>query len=511
MIEFLANESSELNSSPIDSSIAILFTIIAVIIVAGLAVLFFYLIRRERDRYVTERLKNGVMNKARFNDFVRRRIKIAKRTSRFAVAFIKILGDDELYNSLGAKQYEAMLKALNERVYAIMPIGTKLCNYEQGIVAVFIDQNMDQKGLEDVSLFCVNECKKPIELVTRVKVSVSVNIGVATFDFDKNKDHLQYIANAQMALRTAEKAGANSYYVYTPELDFSEDEKYRFFRDMKKAGVKNEYVLYYGAVRAASGVTTGFYGKLYRDSEDNGLIPGEKFIPALVQSGEIINVGNVAFTALCEAVRDYMASTGKEPIFSYYATARETATQSTAALMYKAVKGAKILPGEICVVTDEFKSESVLSTLKKLKDYGFLIGGILTEENSADLVTAVEKLGFDRIEIPVSYIVGERATFYYKGLCDMLSKYALSCGASLTVTGIETKEQMTEAAELGATDFIGFISNEQKTALEAEPLADPAVFAVKNEELIEEPAEEAGEEREDLSEPIEETEEGAEE
>ena len=111
----------------LNSGVAVFLAILFIILGGGLLFWLYLGIRRERNRYISEKLKTNAMDKAAFDEMLSRRFRVAKKNSHFSVMLIKIREGAELFRSLGEKQYDALLAELEDRLYAILPKATNIC------------------------------------------------------------------------------------------------------------------------------------------------------------------------------------------------------------------------------------------------------------------------------------------------------------------------------------------------------------------------------------------------
>lgn len=447
-------------------SVALLLTIVFIIVASAAIVLLYFGVRRERHRFIADKLKLSVMNKTSFDEMIARRVKVAKKNSHFSVMLVKIADARELAVSLGDKQYEALLVDLQERLYTVLPKNSKACVYEDDVIAVFIDEDLDGKALSDLAGFAIVECTKTFTLVTKVDVKINVYIGAVAYDHSLGLSADKFTGNAEEALKTAERSGENKYSVYSPEMDYSEDETYQYYRGMKNAIETNEYVLRYAPVYTDENETAAFRSLLRWDHKEQGVIEGEKFLPALVQSGEIFKVGEKTFSQLCADINKYKQSApNAETVFTFYATERQMSTSNFPDEIYRLSKKFRVEPQNICIEIDAFTDKIVTENIKKFKGFAFKIAAVVDTENAAGAMGQMQDVSPDWIEIPADFIATCKENYFYKGIAEMIVKFAAENNATVVATDLGTEEELATARELGINRYQGKFVAEEKESL----------------------------------------------
>src|SRR5580658_7785700 len=130
---------------------------------------------------------------------------------------------------------------------------------------------------------------------------ISAKVGVALYPED-GADADTLFKNAESALKGAKNSGAR-YLCYAEEMTASMAGRLSLENRLRQALERGEFVLHYQPkVNLASGVLTGVEALLRWNDPLTGLVPPNRFIPILEETGLIHEVGQ---WALHEAVTDY--------------------------------------------------------------------------------------------------------------------------------------------------------------------------------------------------------------
>jgi diguanylate cyclase (GGDEF)-like protein len=139
----------------------------------------------------------------------------------------------------------------------------------------------------------------PFDVGSR-EIDVSLRSGLAIYPKDASSP-LQLLQHAEAALRRAKEAGVNDF-EYTASINAQLAERMLLSQKLHRALDLKQFVIHYQPiVDLFNGRITGAEALLRWNDPERGLVPPDKFISLLEQSGQIIPVGN---WVLDQAARD---------------------------------------------------------------------------------------------------------------------------------------------------------------------------------------------------------------
>ena len=448
----LAAETAE-NPVVLSDGVAVLLSIVFVLVFAALVVVLFFGIRRERNRYISEKLKTNVIGKPKFDEMLARKIKVAGKKTRFTVMLIRVLEGKDLLRSLGEKQYHAVLAELQERFYAVLPKGTAIAIYEDDTFAVCFDGDLDRKAVSDLAAFCLAEGGKTVSLITKIKVNVKLIIGAAIYGYAGKQTVEEFFANVNHALMLASAKGENNYVVHSPEVDFADDENVKFYKDIRKAIENGEFSLSYQPILSMDGALIAYESFLRWNHKEYGMMRANRFLPVLVQSGDIQRIGMDSFTQLCLTVNRYRSQNGtgsESVIFSMNFSTRQLLLPTFSDDLYRILKRHHLEVGDFCIEVSDLKTPAVLDNLKKLREKGFRVAvDGFNMDDSSNALNELQMLSPEWVKLPISFIKQSDTNFFARGIVDMLVRFAENAKIKLIATGIETEEEKKIARGLG--------------------------------------------------------------
>lgn len=451
----LQEENALENAVNLSPGVATLLSILFVLVFAALTVFLFFRIRRERNRFIAEKLKTNNIGKAGFDEMIARRIRVAKKTTHFTAMFIRLYKAEDLLKSLGEKQYGATMHELENRFCSVLPKGANVTIYENDLFAAYFDGDLDRKAVSDLAAFCIAEGTKPITLITKIKVDVEISIGAAIFSYEEKATAEQFFASVRHALMLSEAKGVNKYVIYSPEADFADDENVKFYQDIRKAIENGEFLLSYQPIMSMKKELIAYESFLRWNHKEYGMMRANKFLPMLVQSGDIQRIGMDAFTQLCLALNKYRMQNDKDKsvVFSMNFGTRQLLLSTFSDDIYKVLKRYHLSVSDVCIEVSDFKTPEVLDTLRKMRDHGFRIAvDGFHLEGSSDMLNELQLLSPEWIKLPYNFIQQCETNFFAKGMIEMLVRFANDTGVKLIATNVETAEEAAYAEKMG----IGF-------------------------------------------------------
>lgn len=438
MLKFILNNTD----ANVDGSVAIMFTIIFVLFAA--ASIFFLQrgIRKERSRYIAEKLNIGEMDKAAFDNMMSRRFATANKNTFFSVMFIEISDAKDMRESFGQKQYQWIVDTLVKRFNKVLPKGTKICLYDYDLIAAIINEDLDRKGLSDLASFCLMEGHRAIPLITRVQVEADLSIGIASYNaFSANYE--QFLQNLELSVAASKRSGLNKFTIYSSDLLGSDSEEVKYYQEIKAAIESNEFTLYYQPIYDLNTrLPVGYESLLRWNHKTLGVLSPNKFLTILEQSGDINWVGNWAFAQLLKTAEDYRRKHPETPVvFSMNLSPKQLMSTHLVEDFRKTLRQYNKVPAsDICMEIVEFamfdKMEIVGENIEKLKQCGFKIA---IDDFGLEMSTLkmLESIHVDWIKLDKRFVEQSKDDFLYSGLVSTLVGFAERNDSKIVAEGVE--------------------------------------------------------------------------
>lgn len=420
------------------------YLIVALVFVLFCVGVFFLIlgIKRDRNRLIAEKYKIKELDRIGFEDMLRHKYEIAKADTHFTVMIVRFEGLDQLKSSLGERQVKKIAATLRERIIKVIPQGSKICDYDDSAIALFIEELMDNKGLANVALSVITECNRPVTLLTRTKMTVNVNVGIASNN-EFSPDAATLLQNTELAAINSAKGGFNKYEIYSEQLAETQTEEYKQYQEIKEAIKGHQFTVYYQPiVNLDTGKVMAYESLVRWEHPSLGLLTPAKFLPIMEQTGDINWIGVWAFEELLKMQTAHYKNhpDDRDLIFTLNLSPKQLMYPHLAEEFRKVYKRYKIPAANICMEIVEFamfdKVPEVSSNILKLTQMGFKIA---VDDFGLEMssLKMLEGLAFDWIKLDRKFIEQAQDDFLIGGLVETLVGFASHKQFIIVAEGVE--------------------------------------------------------------------------
>lgn len=429
-------------STNVSNSVSIL--IIVLVFVAFCAAIPFLIlgIKRDRNRLIAEKYRIKELDRKGFEEMLHHKYATATESTHFSVMLVGVEDMQNMKISLGERQTKKILQTLRERIVRVIPHGSKICDFDEESLAVYIEEDMDNKGLTNVCMVTISECNKPVTLLTRAKLNVSVNVGIVSNN-DFSPDATTFLQNLAISLATAKKAGLNKFAIYSEELAETQTEEYKQYQEIKEAISGHQFTLYYQPICDVSTGKTIAYESLVRwEHPTLGVLTPFKFLPIMEQTGDINWIGGWAFEQMLSMQSKHYKNhpEDSELIFTLNLSPKQLMYPHLAEEFRKIYKRFKIPAKNICMEIVEFsmfdKVPEVSSNILKLTQMGFKIA---VDDFGLEMssLKMLEDLQFDWVKLDRKFIEQAQDDFLIGGVVETLVGFAEKKNFAIIAEGVE--------------------------------------------------------------------------
>lgn len=430
------------NQLNLDKGVYILLVVLFFLFCIGASVLLFFGIRRDRNRLIAEKYKIKELDRLGFEEMLKHKYEVARPDTHFSVMLVRIDGITDMKTSFGERQVKKIVQTLRERIVRVIPHGSKICNYDDECIAVYIEEHMDNTGLTNVALVTISECNKPVTLLTRAKLDINVNLGIASNN-EFSPDATALLQNLELAVVTAKKGGFNKFVIYSEELAETQTDEYKQYQEIKTAIAEHQFTLFYQPIYDVNKNKPIAYESLVRWQHPTlGVLTPFKFLPIMEQTGDINWIGTWAFEQLLRTqTKHYKEHPEDEDlIFSFNLSPKQLMYPHLAEEFRKIYKKFKIPAKNICMEIVEFsmfdKVPEVSSNILKLTQMGFKIAVDDFGLEMSSLKT-LEDLQFDWVKLDRKFIEQAQDDFLIGGVVETLVGFAERKKFAVVAEGVE--------------------------------------------------------------------------
>lgn len=284
---------------------------------------------------------------------------------------------------------------------------------------------------------------------TRHAVGASIGLAWSAGSVDSR----QLLAVARRGLREAKRRGRGRLWQHRGGSTDRGDGPLVTARDLQLALDRNEFVLLYQPIVTSAGHRLrGVEALLRWDHPSGRRLSPDRFLPQLLESGQINAVGRWAVAEAIGQLADWRARPGgSDLVVNVNVSPAELADPHLAGLIAASLAEAGIEPSAVCVeLTEQALDGTVVSTsgLRRLSQTGVRLA-------LDDLGTGVSTLSHLRmrplhgIKIDRSFIDGLEGTDTDRSIVRALVTMAHGLGLEVTAEGVETSAQAEWLASVG--------------------------------------------------------------
>ena len=292
-----------------------------------------------------------------------------------------------------------------------------------------------------------------------IDVSINTSIGISVFPEDGTQaDTL--LKNADPAMYHAKNMGRNTYQYFKNSMNKAALERFSMDRDLKKALIKKEFVLYYQPqLRLSDEKIVGAEALIRWNHPRKGMVPPDHFIPIAEESGIILDINQWVFHTACQQATAWVEKNLPPISVAINLSGYKLASQNIIQTIEDALQSINFATKNIEVeITENIlmrDTKATTSVLDKIKNLGLKIAldDFGTGYSSLSYLTSFP---FDTIKIDRSFVKGcvsnEKNIVIIKAIIAM----GHSLGKKIVAEGIETREQYHFMKQYGCDEAQGY-------------------------------------------------------
>lgn len=416
-------------------------------------------------------LPNRTMFSERLGEVIRR----AKRTGRpVGLMFLDLDRFKVVNDSLGHEAGDALLMSAARRINAAVRETDTLFRMGGDEFAVLLEYLRSDQDAARVAERIIQELSEPFRISDH-DVIVSASIGISVFPRDDERAE-RLVKNASAAMYSAKESGNNHYKFYTQDMNAQAEERLTLETELRKALKEKQFVLFYQPkVAVDSGKAVGMEALLRWRHPERGLIPPDKFLPFLEDTGLIVPVGEWVIRQACTDARNW----GEEGLPPLRVSVNISSLQFHSNVLVEQVRSALADTGldprrlelELTESLLVENTESAVELLAALKALGVYIS-IDDFGTGYSSLTYLKEFPVDALKIDRSFIRDLVSNRKDAAITSAITTLAHSLSLGVVAEGVESQEQLHFLRSKGCHEIQGYMVskplplNEVKAAID---------------------------------------------
>ena len=391
----------------------------------------------------------GLPNRALFED--RLDHALLRRGSNVAVLMLDLDRFKAVNDTLGHQAGDTLIRDLGVRLSALTREADTISRLGGDEFAILIE-DCRPADLHNLAARIIAEINKPFSIIGN-QVHVGISIGIVLSEGER--DRLELVRKADIALYNAKDSGRNTYCLFRPEMDDSVRLHRQIEQDLRTAlSTGRGLCLHYQPQVGSDGTIIGLEALVRWQHPDRGLISPEQFVPIAEETGLIVPLGEWVLRQACQVSRlwpDLFVAVNLSPL-QFRA---EGFLETLSAIVQSTGANPKAIQLEVTerVLLDD--DDDVRKTLSKLRDAGFTI--VLDDFGTGySSLSYLRKFEVDKIKIDRSFVqhLGEASDS--TNIVSAVLALGHAMGLDVAAEGVETAEQQTFLKIAGCKEMQGY-------------------------------------------------------
>ena len=411
----------------------------------------------------------GLPNRNLLNDRLGQALAHAGRNgSQIAVGFVDLDRFKIINDTLGHDAGDELLKEIARRLSGCLRSCDTVARQGGDEFVVVLT---DLARPEDASIVAQKllDTLTPSMMLCGREIVPGASIGFAIYPQDG--DNLQaLLMSADKAMYSAKQAGRGQYRFFDPEMNRAAADWLEVGAELHYALERDEFELHYQPkVDLKSGQVTGVEALLRWRSPEKGLVPPNKFIPILEETGQIIEVGEWVIARACRQSRLWQEQ-GLPPLrIAVNLSPRQFQSRNLAERIQTLIDQPDFRPELLELeITESMVMQNVeraIDTLEKLS----LIGVRLAIDDFGtgySSLAVLKRFPVDSLKVDRSFVRDIPNDADDMAITRSVVALAHSMGLSVVAEGVETEAQRDFLVECGCEEMQGFLFSKPLPAKE---------------------------------------------
>ena len=398
-------------------------------------------------------------NRVLFNDRLQHTLAQAQRNQRTVAVFMLDIDRFSAVNeALGHTVADEVLRRIAARISSCIRAGDTAARLSGDEFSVILSEVAEAGDAALVAEKMLSVLSAPVEIRGET-IYTGASIGIALYPGDHSSGE-GLIQRAEDAMDRAKSGGRGRYHFYAAEMDARARERIQLEQSLRGAVQRGEFLLLFQPkLEIATCRLVGLEALLRWKPETGGLVAPDRFIPALEDSGLIVEVGAWVVRAACSQMRSWIDADLSAVPVAVNVSAKQL-DRGFVDYVSRTLEEFALQPSfleleitESSVMQNPIEAVKTLTELRKLgvsvsmDDFG-------TGHSS---LSYLRRLPVDCVKIDRSFVTDIETNPGDAAIAQAIINLAHHLGLRVVAEGVETQAQLSMLAANGCDQMQGYL------------------------------------------------------
>jgi diguanylate cyclase (GGDEF)-like protein len=386
-------------------------------------------------------------------------IRAQRQGTLLALLFLDMDRFKSINDTLGHDAGDELLIQVAERISSCVRESDVVARLGGDEFVVLMEDIPSYASAAEVAKKIVRSYRSPFSIASQ-SIKTSVSIGISLFPQDGNTVQ-ELMRGADLAMYHAKQERRGSIQFFREELNARMIERSQLEQELQYALENNEFELYYQPkIDARTQQVAGLEALLRWHHPRLGLLSGAQFMPAAIDTGQVIPIGEwVIFNACAQAKRWQDGSKGTAPIPIAVNVAIPQIYADLPDVIERALREHDIPPVSLQLeITESLLIEDVeraSSVLRQISERGITIA-IDDFGTGYSSLSVLKSLPIDVLKIDQSFVRDLGRNMGDNAIVAAIVNMARALALKVVAEGVETEEQLQILQQLGCDEHQGY-------------------------------------------------------
>lgn len=379
--------------------------------------------------------------------------RVQQKSARFAVAILDLDRFKSVNDNLGHAAGDDLVRSVWRGLHTALPPGAmaaRIGGDEFGLVLPFNDPTQMREVCENFVKICTQD-----RAIFGHSVQIGASIGVSISLEDGERDAIDIVRRADLALYAAKRGGRGQAYVYDQSLDESTRFRLLIENGLRKAIADNELSLVYQPiVRQDTLEVAGFEALVRWESEEHGTISPSLFVPIAEEGSLIHELSDWVLPRALEACKGWP---GRYVSINF--SPRQFHRPGFTAYVQQAVAAAGLTPDRVQIEITETAlfddAQLAANTVAELHAMGFRVALDDFGTGYSSLFN-LKNFSIDCIKVDRSFVTSLGKEGNSTAIVSSITQLARSMGLTVVAEGVEDQFQHQALRLAGCSHMQGY-------------------------------------------------------